>query len=381
MSPHPSTAVELVPIGGSVCLFAPATRATALLNEGAAAIAVVLLEGDAPQAIVDQCARETGASLSDARRAVAAVERGLEAAGFWPSARPPSAVRAVAEPPVIDTTWWAMTCGASPDLAVRLATNDPNLAPLLTAALAPLRRDGNAVTHALITVERHGDGLSVWRDAVLIASGLDLADARRVALQALVMALWPADQVATLLHASAVVIDANAVLLAGATGSGKTTLMMQLVADGAGYLADDLAPLDRTGCLISPFPVAASLKQGSWPCLGDAVPALAAAPIHRVGQRRVRYVDPGSLHSAMVAPAPARLIVFPRFAPDAVERIAPVTPDDALARLLATGTEIVGSPRSIRPLVRLVTETPAIELVFSDFAQASATLRHAVGAG
>jgi hypothetical protein len=46
------------------------------------------------------------------------------------------------------------------------------------------------------------------------------------------------------LHASAVQIDGRAVALVGQTGAGKTSLALQLVARGAGFMSDDVLALD-----------------------------------------------------------------------------------------------------------------------------------------
>lgn len=49
----------------------------------------------------------------------------------------------------------------------------------------------------------------------------------------------PADPLETCLHASCVAIDGRAVLISGASGSGKSTMALQMMALGAVLVADD----------------------------------------------------------------------------------------------------------------------------------------------
>ena len=59
------------------------------------------------------------------------------------------------------------------------------------------------------------------------------------------------------LHASAVVIDGHAVALVGQTGAGKTSLAVQLVARGAGFMSDDVLSLDEHAGVLRAHPGAA----------------------------------------------------------------------------------------------------------------------------
>jgi hypothetical protein len=54
------------------------------------------------------------------------------------------------------------------------------------------------------------------------------------------------------LHASAVVVDGRALLLMGASGTGKSSVALHLVARGAAFLADDVAALElRDGAVVA----------------------------------------------------------------------------------------------------------------------------------
>ncbi|MCV2894368.1 HPr kinase/phosphorylase [Lentibacter sp. XHP0401] len=87
-----------------------------------------------------------------------------------------------------------------------------------------------------------------------------------------------------IVHGSAVAIAGRAVLITGASGSGKSGLALQLLALGAELLADDRTQLTRAGDKI-----------------------IASAPEAIQGQIEARFV--GILKAPPAAPAPIALIV------------------------------------------------------------------------
>lgn len=83
-----------------------------------------------------------------------------------------------------------------------------------------------------------------------------------------------------ILHASAVAKDGAALLILGPSGSGKSSLALELIALGAGLIADDLVR-------IRPGPVAAPVRPGS--------------------TQRIEARGVGLLRLPAAAPAPVRL--------------------------------------------------------------------------
>jgi serine kinase of HPr protein (carbohydrate metabolism regulator) len=98
-----------------------------------------------------------------------------------------------------------------------------------------------------------------------------------------------------LLHATAIAIDGRAVLLRGASGSGKSDLALRLIDAGARLVADDQSELRREGDRI-----------------------IARAPPTIAGLVEVRGI--GILRIESLAEAPVALIVD-LVAPEAVERL------------------------------------------------------------
>ena len=66
-----------------------------------------------------------------------------------------------------------------------------------------------------------------------------------------------------ILHGAALVKDGRALLLAGPTGSGKTTLSLALMARGFALLSDDFTPLALDSKRIAPFPKALGVRAGA----------------------------------------------------------------------------------------------------------------------
>lgn len=367
---------ELLPVGESWCLFQAATRATVLLNREAA--------GCVDEALSSDTRAKSSRRLKDQ----------LEASGFVLEApandggdasrlhRGTNSVSSHADGRAVWRQTYALASGGQ----AQLASNDETLAALLRAALAPLATDAATRTGqghtARLAAERTGESFAVWRDGVRVAAGLTLGDARRIAIEALIMALFPAACVAAILHASGVDTSGKrAVLLAGATGSGKTTLMLRLMARGARLLGDDLIPLAASGKACAAFPTAVSVKSGSWPVVGHDFPELLEELTFRLGPREVRYLPLADHACPAGEPHAPRLLAFPRFEPGAVLDVTRLSPEEALARLLETGTAVVGWPRSVAPLIRLVETTPAIGLRYGDLDTAAGAIASALEAG
>lgn len=354
--------LELVDVGGHVALFRRDRHAVALLNQSAADLARALLAEDCD-------ADDAPALLAELRKA-----------GFLD--RPGSARLAVqaqdAVAPRGDDVPVLGVYRLGRGRRVRLAVAAPALGALLAATLRPLRTEADGRVGTAIAVTGAPPGLSVWRDGVAIARNLDAADARRVALQTMLMAVHEEGAMAAILHASTVVVGGRAVVLAGASGSGKSTLALALAAQGAAYMADDFTGLGHSGQVVCGFPVAVSVKSGSSPVVAGRFPGLRDCPAHEVGDRTVRYLDVGPM-TPPPAEAAVGALLFPRFTADAPLNVERLSPEAALGRLLASGSEVVGWPRSLRPVAELVNRVPAWSLSFGCIDQAITAIETRVG--
>lgn len=378
-----SASSQLVNVGENFCLFRRDNHALALLNQSAARIVLShVREIDASGCTPEDSAWRIGLGEPTSGNVEHLIAE-LDSKGFLaPPAHQEASGKIAASARIGKVPYFSTAVSLAGGPVVGVAIQDQALSKLMAAALQPLSAEGAAGFETEISVSRHGEDFAVWRDGKVIASGLDSAAARRICLQAISMALLPAGKVAAILHASSVALDNRAVLLAGSTGSGKTTLMMALVASGANYLADDITPLLQFGNRVAPFPLAASIKQGSWELLSGKFQDLQDATVHQVGERRVRYISPASKNqTGNAALHDVAALIFPTFDPSiGAPKTEAIRPEEALSLLFESGSEVVGSPRSILPLSKLVNEVPAWKLSFPSLGSGVEAVRMITGA-
>lgn len=276
-----------------------------------------------------------------------------------------------ARAPFPDPVAWREPAAAPLELAlgprrVVLRCEGDTLAADLATVLAPLRSHGRGPAAARVDVLSERDGYGVFRDRVACWGRAEVLIARYLALREVVVALHGPRRVGAVLHAASVARDGRALVLAGPSGAGKSTLAMGLLGEGWAPVADDLTALDRRGRVL-PFPTRLSLKAGSWPLAPQA--ALAAAPERAIGGGHIRYLDaPGAVPGA-VAPA---ALVFPRYVDGAAVTVEPLSPEEALVRLVDTGSRLAGLPETAAPLVRFLRATPSVALTHGGGAAARA---------
>lgn len=163
----------------------------------------------------------------------------------------------------------------------------------------------------------------------------------------------------TVIHAAAVARHGNAMLLAGRSHSGKTTLAAWLAAHhGYEYATDEASAIDVDGAVM-PYPRPLGLRPESpmaRPTSGTAqrfMPDEVLVPVSDVGGVVARTAWP------------AQLIVFPHFQPESDVRVASVSQADALERLahLTPGLVRHGG-RVFSRLARLVVAARAIDVTY-----------------
>ena len=98
------------------------------------------------------------------------------------------------------------------------------------------------------------------------------------------------------LHAAALERDGRALLIAGPSESGKTTLALALLREGFRLLSDDFTPLDRATGQVAPFLKALGIRPGPGRELADLGPGTS-------GEHRVP-LDAGGLPRGSIADRP-----------------------------------------------------------------------------
>jgi hypothetical protein len=344
--------VELVRVGGGHCLFQPSTHALALLNDAAVELWHRRFED-----------RQLGADdieMMEAWRSAGFLEPGIATAGR----NGPELKRERAA-----NSGLSICCADK----VSLVVDDNRLRRLLAAALSPMCTPGDGFVDVSVRTDAAGD-YEITLDGDLLARCDSMSEARRTTLQAILLALHGIGNVSALLHASAVEIAGRAVIIAGPTEAGKSTLTAALVAAGGHYLGDDLIGLGPDGTSIGTFPVAASIKSGSFDVVRHRFPQLDQAEIHELAERRVRYLDLAPTSKAALRSLPVGAVLVPAYTPGAPLEVQPLTAIEAFAGLIESGTEIVGRPRSAAPLARLLNEHPLWRVTYGDLDAAVRTI-------
>jgi hypothetical protein len=181
------------------------------------------------------------------------------------------------------------------------------------------------------------------------------------------------------LHAGTVAGALGAIVLPGASHSGKTTITTALAAAGHWFVADEVSRLDPDRLTIAPYGKPVALRSASVELLAPTI-----ARLRRPGSRfeiDERFVPPSELAPSSargvsvaiggVAAEPVEVsaIVFPRYDVNGPHRFAPLGPAETLERLMQCTLGVASTPVGadvFRILERLVRTVPGHELVYTE---------------
>ena len=139
-------------------------------------------------------------------------------------------------------------------------------------------------------------------------------------------------------HAGVVEKDGAGVMIAAASGGGKSTLTAALMQEGARLLSDEFAILDMAAGALKAYPRPVSLKNTSIDVVSDFAGAgavggrLTGTPKGAVAYRRARDSD----IAAMDRDSVPKLILFPKFTAEAAPKAVRLEPADAAMQLIAS---------------------------------------------
>lgn len=218
--------------------------------------------------------------------------------------------------------------GPAGPLRVRADRPLPGFHATPAVTVDPLGPPGAAVVRAArgtvggqvrdFALHEHADRVRLVADDVVVGW---TRDGRRVAVEArepalalegglgigLVAALAARDVFC--LHASALAWRDGALVLAGASGSGKSTFARALAARGRVRLADDILPVDAEGRCWPSFPQLKLDPAQWWPVASGALPVRAVALLVR-GDDGASRLDESAARTALLA-ATAGARAFP----------------------------------------------------------------------
>lgn len=222
-----------------------------------------------------------------------------------------------------------------------VCTSDPAISGLLDDLLGALAAPGPAaIVYSLLESDAgerggHRWSLSAGAEVLLRTADLGLAVAHL---------LWTLNRQAVAcsprhvrVHAAAAEHHGAAILLPGAPGAGKTTLVAGLVARGLGYLGDEVAAIDPRTLCVRAYPKPLTVKAGSQALLAHLEPPDALAELvpgtWHVDPRRIR-------HDAVGSAAPARWVIAPEYRRGAATELVPITAGEAVVLLARHAFEL-----------------------------------------
>lgn len=176
----------------------------------------------------------------------------------------------------------------------------------------------------------------------------------------------------TTIHAAGVELGGHAVILCGATQSGKTTLAGWLASQGAGYVADEIVALNSASEALH-YRRPLGLRHG-----GPLEPLLRYPDgVDRRFDEYEMLVAVSSLGATVMPdpPIPIGAIVFPRVDISVSSAVRSVPKSLAFDRICANAPGIARHGAiAFRQLAELVRSVPTLDLVVSDLAEARSLL-------
>lgn len=181
----------------------------------------------------------------------------------------------------------------------------------------------------------------------------------------------------SMLHASGIVMNKQAVLFSAAAGSGKSTISAILKAQGFGYLSDDFIAVDLHGKAY-PFPAAISVKEGAVEALSAYFPELADQQTKQsfVG-KQVRYLPVFNVdeHTKGVT---VKAFVFVQYSKSEPFNFEEVTKKKAL-ELLLQETWVNPTPELVTAFFEWIGKTYFYRLTYSDNEKMISTIKNIFG--
>ena len=177
------------------------------------------------------------------------------------------------------------------------------------------------------------------------------------------------------LHSACLRFGAEALLISGCPGAGKTTLALHLVQQGLEYCGDDIVLITQDGRVMG-VPFAPTIKSGAWRILEQCHPGLKNVPVHRRPDgKRVKYLNALPIVKNGTV-CPVGWIVFLKRRSRGGAKLVPLTRLDALKRLIKSSFSPDGriSLSGMISIKSMMTQSYSVELSYANANEASAAI-------
>lgn len=200
-----------------------------------------------------------------------------------------------------------------------------------------------------------------------------------VAITQEMTAQWAIRDDLALVHAGVVVRDGRALLIAGPSGRGKSTLTAALVKRGCAYFSDELAALTAEGNVLR-YPTPLRLREGALVRLGDLAPEIERWPTTVSGWgERLHLASPGPGAVEAEEAATVGMVVFPTVPQDDVEpRLVDLPLGTAAFRIMAETLNYAACSRlGLDVAIEVAHAASCHELVHGDLRRTVEVIEHA----
>lgn len=225
-------------------------------------------------------------------------------------------------------------------------------------------------------VRHRGEHVLLFRDQVCIAKEDTTSAARALLLQEMTQWCAPERKMRAILHAGACGTESAAILLAGASHAGKSTICAALMAEGFYCYSDDSAMLDCNFRVAGmPFPI--MLRPSSWPVLASRSGCMENASVHRRAGMESGFL-PSNLPGNKSPAAPVKALVFVEYTQARVQ-LETLTIYETLLVLQQSGFWVEHDRENISEFLLWLQGLPRHKLIYSSIDDAVGVVRGLLG--
>lgn len=260
----------------------------------------------------------------------------------------------------------------------RLEADDADAARILDFLCASMALPAAGDPSATFRLGTATGAMAVYCDDAMLYRDPSLTSVAAIFLERVLEHLIRTCTGGMLLHAAAVARDGKALVLAGKTGAGKTTLATWLVCRGFDYLTDELVHVDMQATCVSGFARPLHLKEPAHALFAgvidmDGGDAIMASPLGT-------HVSPNRLGVRVARRARPCALVLPAYRAGAPLDLRPLAKAQAATRLMGCLVNARERPQhAFGEVAGLVQAVPAFAMTYSDLEEAGAQLEAMLG--